>query len=102
MHTWALGALLSDFSSAGPFYSPELALNMSLTLATSLGCASDTLTVLSGVDVTCVQGIPAGNLALASYDLAISWDIAVYGDYVLNDIASSIRDGVYAGVPTLW
>ena len=99
-----LGAaiLVSDFSTADPFYSPELALNTSLTLAKYLGCASDTSTVLSDADATCVQGIPAGNLALAAYDLGISWDIVVDGDYILNDIASSIRDGVYARVPTLW
>ena len=99
-----LGAaiLVSDFPTADPYYSPELALGTSLTLATSLGCASNTSTVLSDANATCVQGIPAGNLALASYDLAISWDIVVDGDYVLNDIAGSIRDGVYARIPTLW
>ena len=48
------------------------------------------------------QGIPAGNLTLASYHLGISWDIVVDGDYVLNDIVGSIRDGVYSRVSTLW
>lgn len=50
----------------------------------------------------CVQGLPAGDIAMASYNLGISWSIAIDGDYVLNDIASSIRDGVYARVPTIW
>ena len=99
-----LGAatLVSDFSTADPFYSQEPVLNTSLTLAKSLDCGSDTSTVLSDVDVTCVQGIPAGNLTLASYDLATPWGVVVDGDYVLDDIASSIRVGVYARVPILW
>lgn len=50
----------------------------------------------------CVQGLPAGDIAMASYDLGISWSIAIDGDYVLDDIASSIRDGAYARVPTIW
>lgn len=94
--------LVSDFSTNDPFYSPELALNVSLTLAKYLGCASNTSTVLSDAVATCVQDILAGDLVLASYNLGISWDIVVDGDYVLNDITGSIRDGVYARVPTLW
>ncbi|KAG9308861.1 alpha beta-hydrolase [Chiua virens] len=94
--------LVSDFSTANPFYSPELALNTSLTLAKYLGCASDTSVSLSNADVICVQDTPAGNLALAVYELGLSWDIVIDGDYVLNDISSSVRDGVYARVPTLW
>lgn len=99
-----LGAaiLVSDFSTSNPFYSRELALNTSLTLAKYLGCASNTSTMLSNIDASCVQDMPAGDLALASYHLGISWDIVVDGDYVLNDIVSSIRDGVYARIPTLW
>ena len=58
--------------------------------------------MLSDGYVICVQGIPAGNLVLACYDSGIFWDIIVDGDYILNDIASSIRDGMYAHIPTLW
>ncbi|KAI9568484.1 alpha beta-hydrolase [Boletus coccyginus] len=94
--------LVSDFSTSNPFYSRELALNTSLTLAKYLGCASNTSTMLSNIDASCVQDMPARDLALASYHLGISWDIVVDGDYVLNDIVSSIRDGVYARIPTLW
>ncbi|KAG8214344.1 Carboxylesterase [Butyriboletus roseoflavus] len=94
--------LESDFSTSDPFYSPELTLNVSLTLAKYLGCASNASTVLSDTDATCVQDILAGVLALASYNLGISWDIVVDGDYVFNDITGSIRDGVYARVPTIW
>lgn len=50
----------------------------------------------------CVRGISAAGLVQASYDLNISWDIVIDGDLVLTDIASSIRDGVYARVPTIW
>ena len=88
--------------AVGPGPSPELALNTSRTLTKYLGCASNTSTLLSNTDATCVQDVPAGNLALASYDLGMSWDIIVDEEYVLDDIASSIRDGVYAHVPTLW
>lgn len=94
--------LISDFSTADPFYSPALALNTSLTLAKYLGCASNASTSLSDTDVTCVQDKPAGNIVLAAYDLGISWDVVIDGDYILDDIASSIRDGVYARVPTVW
>jgi len=99
-----LGAaiLVSDLSTSDPFYSRELALDTSLTLAKYLGCASNTSTMLSNIDASCVQDMPAGDLALASHDLGIFWSIVVDGDYVLNDIASSIRDGVYARIPTLW
>ena len=93
---------MSDFSTGNPFYSPELALNTSMTLAKYLGCASNISTELSNAGAVCVQDTPASSLVLASYDLGISWDIVVDGDYVLNDISSSIRDGVYARVPTLW
>ncbi|KAG6370573.1 hypothetical protein JVT61DRAFT_11369 [Boletus reticuloceps] len=72
-----------------------------LAFAKYIGRASNSSTALS-TDVTCIQDIPAGSLALASYDLRISWDIVVDGDYVLDDIASSIRDCVYARIPTLW
>lgn len=73
-----------------------------MTLAKYLGCASNISTELSNAGAVCVQDTPASSLVLASYDLGISWDIVVDGDYVLNDISSSIRDGVYARVPTLW
>ena len=98
-----LGAviLVSDFGTADPFYSPELAPNTSLTLTKYLGCASDTSTLLSDADVIGVQGIPAGNLALASCDLGISWGIVVDEDYIPNDITNSIRDGVLRSRPHL-
>ena len=94
--------LLSDFSTTSVFYPPALALNTSLTLAKYLGCASSTSTSLSDVDVSCVQDTPAGDIALAAYNHRISWNIVIDGDYVLDNIANSIRDGVYARVPTLW
>ncbi|KAG0698307.1 alpha beta-hydrolase [Suillus ampliporus] len=94
--------LESDFGTSNPFYSPELALNTSLQLAKYVGCASNSSTDLTESDLECVANMSAGDLAVASYNLSISWDIVVDGDYVLNDIASSIMDGMYARVPTIW
>ncbi|KIJ64610.1 hypothetical protein HYDPIDRAFT_167886 [Hydnomerulius pinastri MD-312] len=99
---FSAAVLESDFGTSTPFYSPELALNTSLTVAKYLGCASNTSTVLTEADVACVQQVPAGDVVMASYNLGLSWDIVVDGDYVLNDIAASIRDGMYARVPTIW
>ncbi|KAH7913937.1 alpha beta-hydrolase [Hygrophoropsis aurantiaca] len=99
---FSAAVLESDFGTSTPFFSPELALNTSLTVAKYLGCASNASTTLTEADVDCVRNVPAENLALASYNLGISWDIVVDGDYVLNDIAASIRDGAYARVPTIW
>ncbi|KIJ64611.1 hypothetical protein HYDPIDRAFT_132661 [Hydnomerulius pinastri MD-312] len=99
---FSAAVLESDFGTSNPFYSPELALNTSLSVAKYLGCASNASTSLSEADATCVQDTSAADVALASYNLGISWDITVDGDYVLDDIASSIRDGVYARVPTIW
>lgn len=94
--------LESDFGTSTPFYSPALALNTSLTVAKYLGCASNSSTVLTEADVLCVQQQSAENVVMASYNLGLSWDIVVDGDYVLDDIEGSIKDGVYARVPTIW
>ncbi|KAH7925556.1 alpha beta-hydrolase [Leucogyrophana mollusca] len=99
---FSAAVLESDFGTSTPFFSPELALNTSLTLAKYLGCASNTSTTLSDADAECVQKLPAADLAMGSFNLGLSWDIVVDGDYVLNDIAASIRDGAYARVPTIW
>ena len=42
------------------------------------------------------------DIVATSYDLNLSWEIIVDGDLVLTDIASSIKDGNYARVPTIW
>ncbi|KAH0826194.1 alpha beta-hydrolase [Lanmaoa asiatica] len=94
--------LESDFGTGSPFYSPALALNMSLTVTKYLGCALNSSTILTEADVLCVQQQPAGNVVMASYNLGLSWDVVVDGDYVLVDIEGSIKDGVYARVPTIW
>ncbi|CCM04473.1 uncharacterized protein FIBRA_06653 [Fibroporia radiculosa] len=94
--------LESDFSISNPFYSPELALDTSLTLAKGLGCASNSSTVFNETMAICVRDLPTEEIVAASYDLGISWDIVVDGNYVLADIATSIRDGDYARVPTIW
>ncbi|KAF8546375.1 alpha beta-hydrolase [Imleria badia] len=97
------GAILeSDFGTSTPFYSPALALDTSLTVAKYLGCASNSSTVLTQADTLCVQQQPAANVVMASYNLGLFWDIVVDGDYVLNDIEGSIKDGIYARVPTIW
>ncbi|TFY65487.1 hypothetical protein EVJ58_g1951 [Rhodofomes roseus] len=98
---FSAAVLESDFGTSDPFLSIPLAQNMSLRLAQYLGCASNSSTFNDTV-AECVQELPAGDIAMASYNLGISWSIAVDGDYVLTDIASSIEDGVYARVPTIW
>lgn len=90
---------MSHFSTGPPFSSPALALNTSLTLAKHLSCASDTSTLLSDGDITCVRDKPAVDVALVAYDLHILWDAVVDGDYILTD---SIRNSVNGRVPTLW
>ncbi|KZT68210.1 alpha/beta-hydrolase [Daedalea quercina L-15889] len=94
--------LESDFGQNDPFLSIPLAQNISLRLAQYLGCASNSSTTFNDTMALCVQKLPAGDIAMASYNLGISWSIAIDGDYVLTDIASSIRDGAYARVPTIW
>ncbi|KZT11252.1 alpha beta-hydrolase [Laetiporus sulphureus 93-53] len=94
--------LESDFPLLYPFLAPTLALNNSLTLAKYLGCAVNSSTFFTDEMALCVQNLPAGDIAMAAYYLGIYWDITVDGDYVLTDIASSIEDGVYARVPTIW
>ncbi|CCL98439.1 uncharacterized protein FIBRA_00436 [Fibroporia radiculosa] len=99
---FSAAVLESDFGINDIFLSPELALNNSLTLAKYLGCAENSSTTFTDSMAYCVQGLSAGDIAMASYNLGISWNIAIDGDYVLNDIASSIKDGLYARVPTIW
>ncbi|KZT12089.1 alpha/beta-hydrolase [Laetiporus sulphureus 93-53] len=94
--------LESDFPQNDPFLTPTLALNNSLMLAKYLGCAVNSSTSFTDEMALCVQNLSAGDIAMASYYLGLSWDITVDGDYVLTDIASSIKDGVYARVPTIW
>ena len=93
--------LLSDFGAFSISHPLALALHMSLTLAKYLGCMSSTSTSPSDADVSRVQDTPAGGIALAAYNLKISWNIVIDGDYILDNVANSIRDGVYACVPTL-
>ncbi|KAI0920379.1 hypothetical protein AcW1_002137 [Taiwanofungus camphoratus] len=99
---FSAAVLESDFGTSDPFFSPALALNTSLTLAKALGCAPNSSTTFDETVADCVRDLPALDLAMTSYKLGLSWDIAVDGDYVLTDIASSIKDGVYARVPTIW
>ncbi|TFK52302.1 alpha beta-hydrolase [Heliocybe sulcata] len=94
--------LESDFGQSTPFTSPSYVLNTSLTLAKYLGCASNSSSSLTAPTISCMQSLPASSLSLASYNLGLSWNIVIDGDYVLNDIKSSIQDGVYARVPTIW
>ncbi|KAG2146243.1 alpha beta-hydrolase [Suillus clintonianus] len=94
--------LESDYGTSNPFSSPNVALNTSLQLAKHVGCASNSSTSLTGSDVECVANVSAGSLAIASFNLGIAWTVVVDGDYVLNDIAGSIMDGICARVPTIW
>ena len=94
--------LESDFGTNTPFYSLALALNMSLTLSKYLRYVPNSSTVLTKSDVLCVQQKLAANVAMVSYNLGVSWDTVVDGDYVLNNIGGNIKDGVYAPVPTIW
>ncbi|EPQ50984.1 alpha/beta-hydrolase [Gloeophyllum trabeum ATCC 11539] len=94
--------LESDFGQSTPFTSPSYVVNTSLTLAENLGCAANGTTTLTSSVISCMQSLPAESLSLASYNLGLTWNIVIDGDYVLTDIASSIEDGVYARVPTIW
>lgn len=94
--------LESDFPQNDPFLSIPLAQNISLELAQYLGCAANSSTTFNDTMALCVQSLPVGDVVMASYNLGISWSIAIDGDYVLDDIASSIRDGAFARVPTIW
>ena len=85
--------LESDFETNTPFYSLALVLNTSLTLSKHLGYVPNSSTVLTKSDVLCVQQKIAANAAMASYNLGVSWDTVVDGDYVLNNIEGSIKDG---------
>ncbi|KDQ52043.1 hypothetical protein JAAARDRAFT_184634 [Jaapia argillacea MUCL 33604] len=99
---FSAAVLESDFSASNPFYSPRLALNTSLGLAKTLNCTPESTTTFDSTIASCVAALPAADVALASYNLGISWDITIDGDYVLADIASSIRDGAYGRVPTIF
>ncbi|KAL6304990.1 alpha beta-hydrolase [Sparassis latifolia] len=94
--------LESDFGTSDPFLATPLALNQSLRLAKGLNCAPNTTTTFTEEIAACVKNSSAGDIALASFELGIAWSIAIDGDYVLTDIASSIKDGAYARVPTIW
>ncbi|KDQ52050.1 hypothetical protein JAAARDRAFT_62194 [Jaapia argillacea MUCL 33604] len=95
--------LESDFSTLDPFVSPTIAQTItSLPLAKALNCTPTNSTTFTPAAAECVAALPAGDVALASYDLGISWDITIDGDYILTDIATSIEEGVYAKVPTIW
>ncbi|KZT27425.1 alpha beta-hydrolase [Neolentinus lepideus HHB14362 ss-1] len=94
--------LESDFGQSTPFTPPSYVFNTSLTLAKNLGCAPNSSSSLTASVISCMQSLPASSLSLASYNLGVSWNIVIDGDYVLTDIASSIQDGVYARVPTIW
>ena len=51
--------------------------------------------VLTEADAPCVQQRPFVNVVMAPYyKLGFSWNIVVDGDYVLDDIQGSIKDGV--------
>jgi len=67
-----------------------------------LGCASNDTTSFSESIALCVRSLPTQDIVETSYNLGISWEIVVDGDLVLTDIASSIKDGDYARVPTIW
>ncbi|EGO19154.1 hypothetical protein SERLADRAFT_443197 [Serpula lacrymans var. lacrymans S7.9] len=99
---FSAAVLESDFSTSNPYLSPELGLNTSLTLAKYLGCASNSSTTFNDSVASCVQALPAANIAMASYNLGLTWNIVVDGDYVLTDIEDSIKDGMYGRVPTIW
>ncbi|KAF9821386.1 hypothetical protein IEO21_00632 [Rhodonia placenta] len=99
---FSAAVLESDFGQGDPFLVPVLANNNSLKIAQYLGCADNSSTTFTDTMASCVQAQPAGDIAMASYNMGLSWSIAIDGDYVLNDIASSIMDGLYARVPTIW
>ncbi|KAI0916375.1 hypothetical protein AcV5_003334 [Taiwanofungus camphoratus] len=99
---FSAAVLESDWLTSNEYKSIPLALESSLQIAKYVGCASNSSTVFNETMAICVRGISAAGLVQASYDLNISWDIVIDGDLVLTDIASSIRDGVYARVPTIW
>ncbi|PCH34321.1 alpha/beta-hydrolase [Wolfiporia cocos MD-104 SS10] len=94
--------LESDWPTSNQFYSVERSLDVSLTLAKALGCASNSSTAFTETMALCVRELPTMEIVAASYNLGLSWEIIVDGDLVLTDIASSIKDGDYARVPTIW
>ena len=82
---FAAAAILElDFGTSTPFYSPALALNTPLALSKYLGCVPNSSAVLTKSDVLCVQQKLAANMVMTSYNLGVSWDMVVDGDYVLN------------------
>ncbi|CCM00612.1 uncharacterized protein FIBRA_02648 [Fibroporia radiculosa] len=99
---FSAAVLESDVPIIDIYLSPKLALEPSLELAKYVSCADNSSTTFTNSMASCVQGLPADVIAMASYNLGISWDIAIDGDYILTDIVSSIEDGVYARVPTIW
>ncbi|KAH9923672.1 Alpha/Beta hydrolase protein [Fomitopsis serialis] len=94
--------LESDWPTSNQFYSPARSLELSLTLAKALGCADNSSTEFNETMAVCVRALPTMDIVATSYDLNLSWEIIVDGDLVLTDIASSIKDGNYARVPTIW
>ncbi|KAH9829479.1 Alpha/Beta hydrolase protein [Rhodofomes roseus] len=94
--------LESDWPTSNQFYSPARSLELSLTLAKALGCADNSSTEFNETMALCVRALPTMDIVATSYDLNLSWEIIVDGDLVLTDIASSIKDGNYGRVPTIW
>lgn len=94
--------LESDWPTSNQFFSVERSLDVSLELAKALGCASNSSTVFDESMAVCVRDLPTEEIVATSYDLNISWEIIVDGDLVLTDIATSIKDGMYGRVPTIW
>ncbi|KZT27424.1 alpha beta-hydrolase [Neolentinus lepideus HHB14362 ss-1] len=94
--------LESDFPQLNVFAPAAVNLNMSLKLAQSNGCASDSTTVFSNAIADCVRNLPAGDGVMASYNLSLSWNIVIDGDLIVTDIASSIVNGLSSQVPTIW
>ncbi|OSD04098.1 alpha/beta-hydrolase [Trametes coccinea BRFM310] len=92
----------SDGPVINQFFSPRLALGTSLQLAQELDCASATDTVFTEEVAFCVEQLPTEDIVLASAALGITWSAVIDGDLILADIKTSILDGVYARVPTIW
>ncbi|CDO76026.1 hypothetical protein BN946_scf184665.g18 [Trametes cinnabarina] len=92
----------SDGPVINQFLSPRLALDQSLKLAQELECASATEAIFHEEMSFCVDQLSTEDIVLASASLGITWSAVIDGDLILADIKTSILDGVYARVPTIW
>ncbi|KAI8992947.1 alpha beta-hydrolase [Trametes punicea] len=92
----------SDGPVINVYFSPRQALGTSLQLAQELGCASATATSFTNDIALCVEQLPAADIVQASASLGITWDVVIDGELILADIQTSILDGVYHRVPTMW